>query len=375
MASRDVSPAVESHLRIINPVPRSTKTFPLFARFPAEIRGLIWEQALSHERILYVSLGTTAVKFEDTENQDYGIYLNERMAISKLFCVTSESRRVALTFYRVRLPCRYMFPQRPRQSGILYICPELDTIRLRSWEHLDKFAHDVWMADPRGVGLVNLCLSSTFWNENFEKPDVKGPHIRQSMSRLERVVIFEQFVGRGGRNPPTRSFEMNRAIPILVAVPSFDRLASDPRLRDEDLRQVYMGRIDPRKDFHRWFQFLAELQVQHDHKVDYRFALCHSIGGELERLVDQQGIHKWLVKKEAHWRERVQELKDKGSGNRIVGELNFSPQPAVGFWLFRMESLGPLPDINETNEREAFPMARVLDMSQHKPELCLSNIY
>ncbi|KAM0553345.1 hypothetical protein ACHAPJ_007358 [Fusarium lateritium] len=375
MAPNDIPSAVEAHLQIINPVPSSTKNFPLFTKLPPDLRWLIWEQALSHERILYVSLATTATSLKNTTGQGYCIYLDERLAICKLFRVTSESRRVALAFYRVRLPCGYTFATHHQRVGILYLCPELDTIRIPSWENLDKFAHDVWMADPRRVGLVNLCLTPTFWHEESKKPDVKGPHIRQSMARLERVVIFERFVERTRMDRVTGDFEMNRTVPISVAVPAFDRLASDPRLRDEDLREVHLGGIDPRKDFHRWFKFLKELQVEHDHEVDYRYALCHGYGTESQRLVDRQGVHEWLERSEDQWRRRVKEMKEYGLWHQIIGEFDLSPRPAIGFWLFRLESLGPLPDINETNELDAFTKSRVVDMSQHKPELCLSNIY
>ncbi|KAJ4269806.1 hypothetical protein NW762_001475 [Fusarium torreyae] len=375
MAPNDMPCAVEAHLQIINSVPSSTKTFPLFTELPGDTRWLIWEKALSHERILHVSLATTATSLKNTTGQGYCIYLSERLAISKLFRVTSESRRVALAFYRVHLPCGYTFAPHHQRVGVLYLCPELDTICLRSWENLDKFAHDVWMADPRRIGLVNLCLSPAFWNEESKKPDVKGPHIRQSMARLERVVIFEQFAGRVCRNSATGDFEMNRTVPILAAVPTFDRLASDPRLGDEDLREFYLDRTDPRKDFHWWFKFLKELQVEYDHEVDYRYALCHGYWTESHGLMDQQGVHEWLGRSEDQWKRRAQILKDHGSRYQVVGEFNLSPRPAIGFWLFRLESLGPLPDVDEANEREDFPKSRVLDMSQHKPELCLSSIY
>ncbi|KAH7222379.1 hypothetical protein BKA60DRAFT_679897 [Fusarium oxysporum] len=93
------------HLKIFNPPLEPCGDFHLFARFPADIRWLVWQQALSHVRWIDITLD----RFDYTyiphlwqmlaKPEEYNIVLGHCWRISKLFRTTSESRRAALAFY------------------------------------------------------------------------------------------------------------------------------------------------------------------------------------------------------------------------------------------------------------------------------------
>ncbi|EMT60883.1 hypothetical protein FOC4_g10012170, partial [Fusarium odoratissimum] len=95
----------------------------------------------------------------------------------------SESRRAALAFYRVQLPCWYKRKDKTRSRGTLYVCPELGTLNLRSLEAFGCFSRDIWAHDPRHVGLVNVSLRTVL------KPRYLHIHdeytLKQGLSRIE----------------------------------------------------------------------------------------------------------------------------------------------------------------------------------------------
>ncbi|RBQ76959.1 hypothetical protein FVER14953_12336 [Fusarium verticillioides] len=168
--------------------------FPQFARLPIEIRDLIWEKALSKDRVLSMHVWTLGEECwdeartmhvlhgrpvekelsavigspttpqlpnrQETEvnagsEKKYGVFVDDKVAISKLFRVSAESREAAKRFYRVHIPCTYMKPGL-YEKGTLYLRPESDTIRMGLTEGFGRFAHCVWATDHRHVGLVNL---------------------------------------------------------------------------------------------------------------------------------------------------------------------------------------------------------------------------
>ncbi|KAI8668625.1 2EXR domain-containing protein [Fusarium keratoplasticum] len=105
MEPTNTADSSNEHLKIFNPVPHPAATFSLFPRLPIDIRYLIWEKVLSHERLLRIFLKSVAKNEKKSTtnigntrhrlhnpNREYRIILRERQAISKLFHVTSESR-------------------------------------------------------------------------------------------------------------------------------------------------------------------------------------------------------------------------------------------------------------------------------------------
>ena len=43
-------------LQLLNPKPEAKDEFHLFPKFPLDVRCAIWEQALSHERLIFIDL-------------------------------------------------------------------------------------------------------------------------------------------------------------------------------------------------------------------------------------------------------------------------------------------------------------------------------
>ncbi|KAM5383708.1 hypothetical protein ACJZ2D_001697 [Fusarium nematophilum] len=133
----------------LQPGARAADPFPQFNRLFPELRWMVWEQALSHERVLHVELREPLAVNDDESkdeneaetNDGYSIVLKERRAISKLFRVNAESRHVVLCFYRVQLPCHYQWNGQLEENGTLYFNPELDTLQFRNTKYLAMFGH------------------------------------------------------------------------------------------------------------------------------------------------------------------------------------------------------------------------------------------
>ncbi|KAF4450397.1 hypothetical protein FALBO_16490 [Fusarium albosuccineum] len=310
--------APNNHLTIFNPVPKATDSFPQFCRLLPELRWMIWEQALSHERFLLINLGPSEPplapslrKFQQTDetNDTYSIILYGRQLISKLFHINSESRQVASSFYRVHLPCGYRWGGQVEANGTLYVNPELDTLEISGTQHLAHFARRVLAHDRCNVGLVNLALPA---EQMRRRVDINQPyrHFRRILSRLERVT----FVYRGG----------------------LGRMSSAPGSR------VF---ATENHEFYRSRPILAS----------------------------------WLRWEDEEWKHGLQWIKEKGFGKKALeeapGELEQATQHAVGFWLFPIEAFGPLRDVDEDPTRESrlwdHKVHTVVDLSGYKPELCL----
>ncbi|KAJ4214075.1 hypothetical protein NW759_010601 [Fusarium solani] len=138
MEPTNTADSSNEHFQIFNPVPQPVATFSLFPRLPTDIRYLVLEKALSHERLLRIAVQAVArEEKKPTTNsaktrrhlykpgRGYHIILKERQAISKLFCVISESRQAALSFYRVHLPCQYDWGGKIEENGTLYFLHEV----------------------------------------------------------------------------------------------------------------------------------------------------------------------------------------------------------------------------------------------------------
>ncbi|KAL6361113.1 hypothetical protein LRP88_04575 [Fusarium phalaenopsidis] len=186
-----MSLVVSSNLGILNPASgsKATDSFHHFNRLPPEVRQIIWGFELNHERLLHVEAHPQAD--EDDNERPYKIILTECQPISKLALVCSESRAVTHRFYRVQLPCLYRWRGKQDAKGTLYFNPELDTLEIRG-RFFANFVEDLWVQDPRNVGLINLALSK----ENLIVPLDRAMDysLERVLSRLERVV----FLYRGG---------------------------------------------------------------------------------------------------------------------------------------------------------------------------------
>ncbi|KAF5625001.1 hypothetical protein F52700_9376 [Fusarium sp. NRRL 52700] len=383
------------YLQIFNPPLEPCGDFYLFARFPDDIRWLVWEHYLSHERWIDITLkpgSFTGKRREQTSHQNYEIILDHRWKISKLFRTTSESRKAALAFYRVQLPCWYERKDKSMVNSTLYVCPELDTLMLNCLEVFEHFAHDLWTDDSRRVGLVNLALRAGHPSHTMKTPVIQNNHVsvlREGLSRIERLTIMNKMGVRKLWTDcplgPSNTWRSNKAVPIRGGIQSFNRLPYDPRLRDEHLKRVFVGNWDPRHSFNHWFRILSNLRVRHEHKVIYQFGSSRRAWISYREkhyptISDRESAAEWVrldyeVLREYH--ERPGMLPDlRGQmDNEITRLFEPLPQPVIGFWLFPMESVFT-PDDIDLHDTDTPPLhPKKVDMTQHMPELCLANIY
>ncbi|RSL60539.1 hypothetical protein CEP53_005417 [Fusarium sp. AF-6] len=409
---------VSSNLGILNPPSgsKATDTFLHFKRLPLELQWHIWELELKHERLLHVEARPLAdndsFKTTDCQQRPYRIILTEFQPISKLNHVNSESRVIASRFYRVQLPCLYRWEGRNDVVGTFYFNPELDTLEIRG-QSFAAFAQDLWVHDVRHVGLVNLALSERRFIGMPPEPMVEYSLLHKVFSRLRNVVFLyaggveRMFLGESMLVEPRRTNPMAKkgiylSRPIMPAIPKFDRLTDDPRSSTgPSLNRIYFGGPDPRKLIHKWFGLLAKCNVQHTHKVDYRFLVAFG-GRSLHPFRDQDDFRvdpgwlprrdvnpmitcrhdaiKWAEKQDEEWTEtmrRIRKEEDEDIIAEVYREFEMPLRPAIGFWLFPIEALGPLPDAsNSLPHHVTLPGGQRLhwkfDLSGYKPQLCLS---
>lgn len=395
--------ASQRHLEIFNPAPQPCLDFHQFRRFPTEIRCLIWEQALSHERWIRIDLRLPKdwrTLPRPRPRDMYEIRVYRQWKISKLFRTTSESRRVALSFYRVQLPCWYSWDKYRTTSKktTLYICPELDTLEFNDVYHFEYFANDVWAHDRLHVGVVNLAMPSCdlFLHKTWRLGGKNKALFKETLLRIERFVVMERGSRMGWLNRDTASSIRSpsyHACPVYGSTFGFERLPCDPRLGDEHLKRILTGPHDPRMQFHEWFRTLKALGTRHNHKVAYQFGMCTESDYSSDAVYegpytnDRDAVAEWVRENEQRFQTRMREkftregmeyptLEDQG--------LEQAPQQAIGFWLFSLESIAPLPNIDtsfgvyhqwNTRCKRHFDKARFLDMTKHKPELCLSFVH
>ncbi|KAJ4113277.1 hypothetical protein NW768_011556 [Fusarium equiseti] len=390
--------STKRYLEIFNPAPKPCPDFHQFSRFPTEVRWLVWEQALSHERWVRVELERSRrhSDMEDAPRPDYEIFVHMNTKISKLFRTTRESRCVALCFYRVQLPCRYFLqsrrggdPKEEGKKGILYLCPELDILSARTLCMIAYLARDMWARDPRRVGLVNLATGAMVplpgAGTAMKKSGAGRQLLKQALSRVERFFIMNEKVQRVWTHQwpsPTRSLSdsVHRACPLNGRTVAFERLPYDPRLGEEHLKTVYTGLYDARMEFSEFEKMLTKLDVKRNHKVEYRLALC-SRGYRFKSYppgTDRAAAAEWIRKEEEMFESKVQEWKQTTEGREnCPGDGSFDdqhlervPRQAIGFWLFPVESLAARP--GERPYGASGLRNRIVDMREHMPELCLS---
>ncbi|RSL72457.1 hypothetical protein CEP53_001151 [Fusarium sp. AF-6] len=318
---------------------------------------------------------------------------------NELFHVTSESRRAALSFYRVHLPCRYEWFEDSESTGTLFLCPELDIVEIEIEQYRPKtsipfanFAQDVWTHDPRRIGLVNLSIPTTrsFTNAFGElrklhlAETTQSSLLRQVIRRLERVIFSQrEYVWRmcypvTFKPSGERSFKMNRSVPITSSITRFDRLRTDPRPVKEELEIMHIGHYLPHRGVRAWFKLLRRLRLEEDQlKIDYRFLLSHE-PESTSTTFNREDANYWVQGEEKEWKKilrKKRKIYKERAREETPEELAKAPQPAMGFWLFPLESIGALPGVDKCHLPEPRGFYRsFLDMSKYSPELCLAQL-
>jgi hypothetical protein len=408
---------VRQHLQVLNPA--ELISFPLFPKLPPEVRCLIWQQAMSYERNINIELFksydleglTWNPQRTSTENaipsdpapDTYTATVSYGTVMSALFHTTSESRQEAKRFYRVRLHSVSFIRGGTTLKGTLYLCPELDTINLNfmmgSLRGFDEFASDVWNNDPNKIGLVNIGISADINMDDARLMAHRRPRqhqvLKECIERLERITFVRVVPwypsGIGCSIPGMTDREWNRSVPVTGKSGGVDYLETDPRPIQNDLRRVYLGSTDPRIAVRAWSFLLGRLGINSENlNKDCSFRLCYEkaraihcilslrmsqrLGSQISQT-DRRIAQEWMQGGLAYSRTRRRE-------REIPEELSKEPQMAIGFWLFPLESIGPLYKQTERNEGHdaGSPTSvepefdRIEDMTKYPPKLYLCHI-
>ncbi|KAF4472622.1 hypothetical protein FALBO_489 [Fusarium albosuccineum] len=201
------------------------------------------------------------------------------------------------------------------------------------------------------------------------------PLLRQVVSRLECVIFGRTFLGL--KTDPNGFMGCDpRRIRI---VPKFEKLSYNATPMETHLKQMDLGPKDLRRDVYNWLKALLRWQVEYsDHAVDYRVLVGFmGLDGEPE-IVKRDDDFRWVGYEE--WRAALPPIRvacfDEKTIRELSQEMRPAPQPALGFWLFPLEALGPLADINENydNWSPFWESHRDIDISESPRALHASSI-
>ncbi|KAI1411617.1 hypothetical protein F5Y13DRAFT_191233 [Hypoxylon sp. FL1857] len=394
----------QTHLEIYNPTYEEEHgDFPQFSLLPKELRLQVWRHSLQRHRIVKIKLPIRPQHFEGDGYEEFYAALSKEplvvrghQVLSKLLSVNSESREVALQFYRVRLSCNFKRSKTVKSETLLFN-PEFDILHVRPAWHDNKFAELICKlkaADPQGVGVLRLALESKDVNGIQYQTDFRlmDSEARETftavIAQLEEVYFMDienagrvyDGVGCGILSMMDR-VEFHRSTPIASKIPSFDLVARDPRPIADDLHRVYAGTFDGRKMVFFWRKMLLAWGIQPPPLSRYHF-LVSSRRPAKQKVLDRAHAEKWLREEDENWTNVLEEMGSQKSYKSRIEELRSdyelerapSKKNAIGFWLFPVEALGPLPpDEEEHDSRSDIWKGKViLDMSAHWPTIGLS---
>ncbi|RGP62651.1 hypothetical protein FSPOR_9231 [Fusarium sporotrichioides] len=362
-SSQEAPPCTGQDLRIFNP-PVETRTFSLFSKLPYDIRYMIWKKAMAFERFIKIQLLYRGC-VDDREisvNHPDGYVINvpwpEEMIHDPMlnpFLVTcSDSRTVAIVFYRVRLPCYFEGPDGMRRPGTLHVCPETDTIHVNSsrasyfvsMDYIVALCKLVYVNDFNKVGLSNLALSISSQFLPFGQAEM----FKAVVHRLSHIIFVQQNKVR--RNRPSRSLQANflpqlcHSIPICGSTIAFGRLPADPRAIQDDLRSVHMGSDLHRIGYISWCACLRAKGIEaNDLDVEWRFLLS-SMTEETLQITDRESALRWL-------------------GSESCNDNRTKTLPTVvGFWMFPLHAV-----LSKTHRRQ-----ESMNMVDSPPELYVAHL-
>lgn len=416
--------AAPQHLQFINSAhfrsgDRSFTCFPLL--FP-ELRACIWQLSLERHRWLEIQVdtlhipttpGASSTSSPDSQNNAKpstyssadqisnstldGIYettVQGRQIHSKLLRVSREARQAAQRFYRVHIPCQFKLRNCndgvATVRGILYLNPEHDFIRITASDQtghtLANFLHDLKAHDPRGIGLANLALDANDMQPFRFMERISFEHVKASfvstLSNLKNLVwVAHSACGRAILGPMQdfrdAGIRFNHSMPVKAAVPYFELLTRDPRPVELDLQFVLTAWSDPRQMRVHWQQVLERWNITQAQPTRERVLFaCEPLPHE-QQIEDGETATSFLVDEEEAWKTTRRKLRSRVSRppwNRLPiqeeegpDELAKAVRPAIGFWMFEAEALGPLDE-----DKEFWRMKNLFDMRGHWPELALA---
>ncbi|CAN8101576.1 unnamed protein product [Discula destructiva] len=379
--------------------------FHRFPDLPKELRLQIWETAIPRERLIHVSLKLHQgrryelaaaeprylqrnILKKPISGERYRAVVEGEKLNSKLLKVSSESRQVALAFYRVHIPVYLTGPTLTERTSLLFN-PEHDFLHIEAIdpvkETLIDFLWDLKAYDPKDVGLLNLAVDLHGFCANdlqyLKRSDLflirQRTALVETLSQLKAVWFINLQSSKGSYKQREHirapDHEHGGIIPLAGSMSTFARAGPDPRSGLEDaLEQLSMGEIDPREILFRWRRLLRTWEVEHTNgPVEYRVLVATT--AERRRMLRKMkqnydanssgllpgnhGMHG--LDRPPAWFEQWRV--DQAGARGVV----------VGFWLFPIEALGEIGEGDRLDEMNYFP-GRMLDMRQYWPELVLS---
>lgn len=400
------------HLQIINPGYCRGKDvlFSQFSRLPTELRFRIWRLSAERHRLLELELGVKAPSdsveappYSNTNalnklisGRNYTITVRGFQLYSKLLRVNSESRGVALRFYRVHIPC-YLHTSteggrrcETAMKTTLYFNPEYDFIHLNADSTIEStfidFLHDFKAYDPQDVGLLNLAIDGNGMEGLQDLAEASEPPARatllDSLSRLQEIIWLANSASGRWIMGPMQGFQsfcdfqgvgvqFNHSMPVKAITPSFHLLRRDPRPIGPELKFVLTATSDPRLSRVLWQELLGKWKIRQAQPVRERVLFAYDSNSRREQVYDIKTADRFLKNEEEGWlgyQQRWHMICKKFAGKvPIEGpeELAQATRPAIGFWLFPAEALGDV-------EGGLTKMKIVFDMTGYWPELALS---
>lgn len=377
------------------------QVFRLFPDLPKELRLQIWEAAVPRERMIHISLKVhEGRRYElaaaeprylernslrkPISGERYRAVAEGEQLNSKFLRVNSESRSVALAFYRVHIPV-YLSGPRLTQRTTLFFNPEHDFLHIRAEapikETLIDFLWDLKAYDPKDIGLLKLAIDLEGFCANdlqyLRRSDLflirQRKALVETLSQLKEVWFLNLQSPGWVRKSPVQTIDpplqSSGALPVAGGSPTLERIGADPREGlDEALERVYMGDIDPREVLFRWRRLLRTWEIDHeDDQVEYRmlFALAPERKRRTWQIKELDQAMDFLTLEEEPITPALPVQGRLGQTQRYTA--------AIGFWLFPLESLGQIREGEKLADMDFYP-GRVLDMREYWPELVVSKL-
>jgi hypothetical protein len=362
-----------------------------------ELRLRIWQCSIEQYRLLDIEVdcprgskddplySTTNALDKLISGRNYTATVQGCHLYSKLLYVNSESRQVALKFYRIHIPCYFRRSEDTTMKSTLYFNPEYDFMFLRAKHNPEHtfvdFLYDLKAYDPKHIGLLNLALDisgiSTLYSlTNISEAPARDTFV-DSLQRLQEIIwVAESMSGRAIIGPLDNfqgvGVRFNHSMPIKAITPTFNFLRPDPRAIGPDLNYVLTACLDPRQMRVQWRQLLAKWEIRQALQAKERVLFACQVPNE-QQVCDIKTANKFLNEEEERWlrvQYRWHRIVIRHAGKVPVEgpeELAEVVRPAIGCWLFPAEALGGLEgDLSGTK--------KVFDMTGHWPDLALSSL-
>ncbi|KAI0381202.1 hypothetical protein F5Y04DRAFT_256004 [Hypomontagnella monticulosa] len=392
------------------------REFPQFSLLPKELRLDIWEHEMRRHRIIVIRAEIPFDPYmEGPSVEDLpveGPFVDGDKILSKLLRINREARQAALQFYRVHMPCTFTGGYREDRisisSGTLLLNPEFDILHVRAISNngtniLFDLTYSVKALDPLGIGILNMAfdvfdICDILNYPSFTDMTTIDPRKREALmttiAQLNEVFFITRNEARHYiRETTINKIKLHRYRPIWSRIPTFDRLARDPRPIGDELHEVYIYMAEARYMVVRWRTTLQSWGVPLHPLSKYRFLV--TTGNSV--ILDRAGVEAWLDYEDSSWGEKLRHISNFKNIDRLLKpnkeeffrlrkqriEVPRSPEEhkrallektPVGFWLFPVEALGQFPPDGGVEDEVVPETVKIVDLSAHWPELGLAHL-